>query len=524
MWYQFILENIHFILNIFVAGIFFSAFWLYFDALKGKGGKDTLKILGYLLLALSFAAHSIMMESSFVQSTLFPQDILSVVFLSLRILGLLFILIGVFADPLQPRPTEKISLGGFLFAPIIEVAKIFPPILAGLIGLTYLRRATIGLEAHIKKPAISFFLFAFSELVGLYSLFSGTTNPQLFKIVAPFGPFWIAEHILLLVSVIFMAIWVFSYLLKRFETQTFIFISSSIMIVFLITTTVFSAFLLVNVRNEALTELSGSVKVLNHLLSSKKEELASNAELVASDARIIESVTQNGKGIRELVSAYLLNKKDSNLILLDINGKVIARGEDADKIGDSMSDDPLVKKALAGESSSSVFVKEGVVAPEVYVRSSYPVKSGGEIIGVVVAGEILDNTFLDGIKSSTGLDAVIYGGNKISAASILLSDGSGRPLGVTEKSTVINDTVLKQGNDYRGNVKIGGVGYLSAISPLKDVDNVTQGMMSASRTETSVFNLAVKSIELTYLIAAAMIILSIIPSYFVSKQINRQLE
>jgi hypothetical protein len=84
--------------------------------------------------------------------------------------------------------------------------------------------------------------------------------------------------------------------------------------------------------------------------------------------------------------------------------------------------------------------------------------------------------------------------------------------------------VLKQGNDYRGNVKIGGVGYLSAISPLKDVDNVTQGMMSASRTETSVFNLAVKSIELTYLIAAAMIILSIIPSYFVSKQINRQLE
>src|SRR5258708_38958783 len=99
---QFILQNIHFALNLFVAFVFFAAFWLYFDAwTEKKDRKNALKWIGFLLLSLSFLAHSTQVEQAALVSQLSLASLFSLLATILRIAGYLVLALGLFLDPLQ---------------------------------------------------------------------------------------------------------------------------------------------------------------------------------------------------------------------------------------------------------------------------------------------------------------------------------------------------------------------------------------------------------------------------------------
>jgi len=523
MWTQFLLENAHFSINIFAGMVFFAVFWLYWDAEEKSGLKGFLKLIGFLLISISFLVHSTFIESSIVPSAYFRHELFSWIVYATKLLGYLLILFGIAFDPLVSRPKANLPV---LFGVVnLNYLPILYPLLSFFIGIFYLRRSTKGLERHLKPIAKSFFLLTFSEILYLRTLYVGTDNISVLKLTTSFGPLWIAEHLLLLGAVIILGNWVWGYLLRRLFTQFFMIFTLSSLLIFLFTTISFSALLLKNIEDETLRKLKTDVKVLNFALEGKKDEAASDAQVLTQNSQVVAAVSQEEKtALADILEDYLLSKNQSSLVVVSGKGEVLGRGEDREKVGDSLSGDALIKRALIGERGASVLAQDAILSPEISVKAAVPIKNeDGEVIGAVLAGEKIDNAFLDGIRRATGLEASIYSGNVLSATTLVSPDGKSRPIGIKEENAKVKDNVLKDGIEFLGTTEILGTPYFTAYLPLKDIDEVVVGMLFAGEPQVNALMIAGKSIEMTFIFAAALIVFSILPSYLIAKYITKQI-
>jgi hypothetical protein len=532
MWIQFFLENAHFAINLFIALVFFAVFWLYFDAwTQRRNPRDVIKIIGFLLLSLSFVVHAISIESSILTTSLISESIREWALAGVRIPAYIFIIIGLFLDRIEPEPERKKipSVNLLVAAPSVAVSIIaWPhllyPILAVVIALLYLRRATIGLEDHLKPVTYSFYLLAIAEFLSMAALFRQTDSVTVYNLVSSFGVFWIIEHIVYLGSAIVLGKWIFGYLLKQFETQLFMIFTISTLVIFLVTTVSFTGLLLKNIQDETLSQLNTDVKVLNFAIEGKKAELMSDVQVVAQNPIIVAAANdKTRKTLADFSQDFLLAKKESTLVITSEVGQVLARGEDRERAGESLSEDPLVKRALLGESAASVVTRDGVLAPEISVMAATPIKDQGKIIGVVLAGSLIDNAFVDGLKTATGLETSVYGDNQVSASTITSADGKTRLSGIKEEHANIKTTVLKSGESYTGSVTLLQSPYFAAYLPLKDVDGNPVGMLFVGRPQYSVLQTAGRSIEFTFLVTAALIVFCVFPAYKIAKFLADQI-
>jgi sensor histidine kinase regulating citrate/malate metabolism len=199
------------------------------------------------------------------------------------------------------------------------------------------------------------------------------------------------------------------------------------------------------------------------------------------------------------------------------------RAEEPERTGDSLSDDPLVKRALSGDEITSVITREGVMAPIVAVRAAVPVLSEGEVIGAVMLGTDIDNAFVDGVKETTGLDTSIYADNIRSATTFIAPDGKSRWVGIKEETERIKKQVLVNGETYTGSTNLLNVPYFAAYTPITNIDNNPIGMLFVGRPEVSILQTASRSIELTFITTAVLLVFSVLPAYFVSKYIVEQI-
>ncbi len=511
--------------------VFFAVFWLYFDAwLERKKLKDIIQWLGFLLLSVSF-----MLAAIHIESSILPVSVLGAgtdVFLLgiTRIMGYLLLIVDLAINPLIPKPNEraksknmKILIPMATF-PAISMNFLFP-VLAVMVGFLYLRRATIGLEDHLKPVALVFFILSIAEVLSLGFLLQNTENVALYNLVAPFGWLWLLVHVIILVAVLILAKWVFGYLLKRFASQLFIIFTSSILFIFLITTVSFTGLLVKQLQDDAITHLNSDVKVLGYAIESKRGEAVSDAQVLAQNTQVAQYVVDKSlKPLFDLSESFLLAKKESFLTIVDENSLVLARGDDRERIKDSLSDDTLVKKGIAGQSVSSIISKDGVLAPEVSIRGVSPIKTDDKIIGAVITGTSVDNAFVDGIKRATGLEASIYGDDKISATTLLAPDNKTRLIGIAEGDNNVKSRVLGKGEAYSGSVTLLNIPYFGAYLPLKDVDNNPVGMLYVGRRQIGVLQTAAQSIELTFIVAVILLAFSIFPAYFISKFLSDQIK
>ena len=116
----------------------------------------------------------------------------------------------------MPRPKFAEEKAPAALAVFIKPV-VLQPILALAVAVLYLRRATTGLENHLKKVAFSFFLLTFYELLGLAVLFEGTKTSVFTELTGAFGPCGITEHLILLVAAILLANGLSDTCLKEFK-------------------------------------------------------------------------------------------------------------------------------------------------------------------------------------------------------------------------------------------------------------------------------------------------------------------
>lgn len=514
MWNQFVFQNLHFAVGIFASLSLFSVMWLYYDAwTERKIFREAIKILGFLLLSVSFLA-----------SAVYPSDY--PLFLNLiKSLGYILLVSSLTLEPIEKRPNSTISTG-IASAFLIDISFAWSaPILSLLISLLYLRKATIGLENHLKRIALSFFALTLFEVGNLViTIYSSTQNIDIYNLVRPFGPVWIVTHAFLAVFSVLTISWAFSYLLKRINTQLFIIFISSIITIFIVTAVSFSFLLLKNMVDETLNRLSTDTSVLSFAIDAKKKEAMSISLAISKDPRIVDALNSNDRNIlgdiaEEGITTYLV----SSLTIVDSNSVVVARGEDRARTGDSLSDDLIIKRTLSGEMQSSLFIKQGMISPNIFVRSTHPIKDGDKYIGTVVTSIVLDNTFLDGIKKSTGLDAGIYGDNILSATTVVSDGNKSRPVGIKETNKKILENVLGKGEALSMQTKVLDTDYLASFHPLLDVNDLPIGMIFVGKPSYSTLMTVDNSVRDTFLITIILVIFSIIPSYIISKYITNQL-
>jgi hypothetical protein len=528
---QFILVDTHFVLSLLAALVFFAIAWLYYDAWSANHKmKETTLFFGFLFLAISFVAQAIIIDQALLNQSILGTGTVLTIKNTFRILAYLALIIGQIAVPLQPIPKEETNTKEksvkalFAFGSIPSTYVIFAlPVLAVTTGFLYLRRATIGLENHQKPISLGFFLLAFSELFGLSAMFREANNVFLASFVGPFGIMWLAERFLLLLAVLVFGKWVFGYLLKRFDTQLFMILTTSSLLIFLTTTVFFTYATLNNLTAEAYDSLKTDSGVLNYSIESKKSELVSSVETISQNPDLPDAITSGDKEtISNITLANLVTKKESSLVITTDTGEILYKAEDPEFSGGSLSENPLVKRALGGVSSSGISTKEGVTAPVVVISAAVPVKKDGVVVGVVLVGYDIDNAFTDGIKSATGLDTSIYAGDERSATTFVAPDGLSRYIGIKEEDLNVKKTVLSQGNNFAGSVNILNVPYFASFSPLTDIDGSPVGMLFTGRPQVSILQTAAHSLELTFLVTAVLLVISLIPSYLISKYIAGQ--
>lgn len=530
MWSAFFLENAHFALNLFAALVCFGVSWLYFDAWKvSKRSLEAIRVVGFIFLSFAYLVHAVFLETLLFSVTVIPYDLHVWLGVVLRVCGYVSILLSLIFEKLQSRPTQvKTSASAFLLplAPL-SFFQIGQPFLTLLITFFYLRRATKGLERHVRQVAYAFGLLTLSEFVSLASLWRGTGNAQLYELVSPLGVFWCIEHILFLLAFLVLGRWIFGYLLKQFQTQLFMILSILTLSVFIITTVAFTGLLVSNIQTEVLNELESDGKTLQYALSTKREESVSNAEFIAQNSDLVRLASEKNKDkVGAILEQFLLSKGISKAFVADETGIVLSRGEDQERVGDSVNGDPFVKRALVGEVSSGVISREGVLAPELSIAAAAPIYASADskrIVGVVLLENAIDNAFVDGVKKVTGLDASLYGDATISSTTLLSSDGKTRLTGMKEQNRKVEESVLVRMQTFKGASQIETTPYFSVYIPVTDLDNVPVGMLSVGRPQYSVLQTTARSIELTFLVCSILLVLSIIPSFLISKYLANQL-
>lgn len=533
--FQFFAQNAHFAVNLLAALVMLMIAWLYFDSWQVK--KDAIGLwrwVAFTLLAISFAIHGTSVEESFLVKSVFGQsvDYFAAIF---KLLGYGLAIFSQVIDPLQEIPqTEGLSMetsqsakgavvgvGGGVF---LGLKVLTPLAAAGLAGL-YWRRATTGLERHLKPVAIGFLLLALADLLGLSSLGQDSQSVFIYNATRNFGALWLAEHLLVVAGVALLGKWVWQYLVRRLQSQLFMIFSATVTLIFLVVTTTFTFLLMRNVVDESLSNLSVATRVLNYALESRQAETLAHAEALSQNPLVVDAIKQgNHDGLASATSEFLAKKKQSSLIITNADGQVIFRAEDPDRYGDSLSEDTLVRRSLVGIEDSTVLTREGTAAPLVNIRSTVPVREGSLVVGTVSVGLVVGDDFVDGVKRATGLDSTVYAGNVRSATTFVEADGKSRQIGIKEEAPAINSRVLKQGKEFRGTISLLNRPFLAVFAPLKDADNTTIGMLFAGKQQVSVLQAAGRSIELSFIMAVILLLLSVFPSYFISRYITRQLE
>ena len=542
---QFFEQNLHFAINLLAALVFFATFWLYFDAWTSK---HELKVLirwgGFLLVALSFLAQSTVIEQSVLGNSALDNlsETVAAILCSLGFLGIILSRLmdppqkipevaGLNADEFRGQttspPAQNQTVPAVIVSGLINPLHWLPPLGALTIVGLYWRQATTGLERHLKPVVWAFGLLFIYELLSLSSLWKGTNNPTISKLVAAFGPLWIAELVFLLASVLVLGRWVWRYLTERFMSQLFMIFTSAILAIFLLTTVSFTFLLVNNVQNSSLNNLKTAASVLNYAISGKKAQTLADTEAIAENPDVVSAVMANDhNSLNSLTSTYLHDKQQSTLTITSNVGQVLLRAQDPSRWGDSISSDTTIRRALIGQSISGVSTQNGVLAPQIYINAAVPIvnTANNQIVGAAESSLVLDSAFVDGIKQATGLDSSIYAGNVVSATTFLAPDGITRWIGIKETNNAVQNTVLKQDQTFKGILNIQNRQYLAVYMPLKDINNNIIGMIFIGQPQVAILEAAGRSVELTFVVTALLLIVSIIPAYLISKYLSRQLD
>ena len=256
---------------------------------------------------------------------------------------------------------------------------------------------------------------------------------------------------------------------------------------------------------------------------------------------------------RKAINVLEIVKKQLNLdflTLTDSRGRVLYRVNDPNQRGDDISTlDPLIKEALGSrkvifgsvkmpldyisleklDGSLNLGVQKKSIEAALGLEVVVPLIMGDELRGALVAGDILnnDNAMVDELKKMLFREepqagsATLYLGDTAIASS--RSGTFGRGIGETVSQDIMN-LVLKEGKEFIGTELIGGISYISAYVPIRDISNRIIGIYAVSVQESWFRQFQNYIRNFVVIVIGLAIIFSIVLTYITAGRLTKPIE
>lgn len=497
----FILNNLHFSLEILGALAFLVVVWLAYDAFKIR--KDFLTVsrgVGFLFLAIAQLIHALN----------FSSDLWGYSGYISNILGLGFVVWNLWLEAPVSRPEFK----AILILPGLSSLLVPFNVIAALGNFTVSYLAYRQYKRELKKTLMPFWIG--------FSFFTLGAGLAVFYERDAFNVLWAVGHIAEFVGFLFVGWWVWHYLQLRIrEEMLLIFVSITMFMAVLVSLT-FSTILINRQEAQTSVNLSVNVKVLDYAISRLKEESLAKAKLIAGNEELKAAMaSDNFPAIEELLNNIIVEEKLGLVTLVDSEGYAVMRAHAPSQREDLLSGQSSVSSALAGKAVVTI-EKDSVDGFAVRAASPIFAESGGNIVGAVAAGFQLDNALADNIRRITGLEMSIYDGDTRVGTTALNPDGKTRSAGIKETNSVILEGVLKNGNDVTLRTAILSRPFLASFLPLKNSENKVVGMISAAKSQEEILKTAQATSRFTLVIVAIIMLIMVLPIYAITRRLSEE--
>ena len=252
-------------------------------------------------------------------------------------------------------------------------------------------------------------------------------------------------------------------------------------------------------------------------------KMAAVAQLTAARKDLAEAIVKGDTAfVRNLGKEVMRDSKAGFITIADRDGNVVGRGH-SDKAGDSVLNQPNVRRALAGEATTGI--EEGTVV-KFSLRAGAPVKQGGKVVGSVTTGVDLtpaSHAFVEEIKKMFDIECTLFQGDT-RVTTTIMKDGQ-RVIGTKMDNPKVLDAVLVRGQRYLDVNKILGKEYNTAYWPLRDASGKVIGMLFIGK-DRSIVASTVRNTELSVLailavVGGLMIVAGILVARSITRPVNR---
>jgi hypothetical protein len=492
----FILNNIHFALEMFGALAFLMVSWLAFDALAIR--RDLLtasRAFGFFFLTLwqIFLAFQ------------FQDERLQYLGLGFFIIGLSIVVLNLFLEAPVDKPEFKLIL-----PPIASIALTTNSVITLLFSI--ITFSSFHQYYKESKVAIRLFALSFLSLSIAYML-------ALFNDSDTYNILWGVQQIFQFIGFCLLIWWVWQYLSLRIrEELVMIFVSVAL----LISTVATLAFSMINgVRIEALTSdnLNTNAKLFDLTLSNLKENVLSKVSLIANNEKVVQAFDKEGlllaeETIGELSASMALR----SLVVVDRAGGIVISAH-ASRKNQDISGYGLTKEALSGRPTVTI---ESSDEDGFLIKAAAPIYIDGKIMGAVIAGYPLDNAFIDNISRITNLQMSVYFGDTV-VSSTNFENTSADRIGTKETDTNITNTVLVKGETITASTFINSKPYVSSYIPLLDYENKVVGMISVSKSQHDILDISNQTNRLTLITILAIMLMLVTPFYLLTRRLSEEI-
>ncbi len=494
-----ILENIRFVIMLFGALTFGGMSWLYFDAIVVKKQLNVwLSAIGSALIAIAFLAVILGIDWSS----------------SLRFLGYLVLGIGVWTKPMSSRPKMgKAEVVNSFW--LMEIKTWMLPLLPGWVGLGYFRLGTVGLERHLSRLGVGMYLLLVAEVLEYRKLFVGWSDPRIYLAASEFGLFWVLHLLFLFLGLLVVATWVFSYLLKRFETQLTLFLCIMTIFAFAVATIGFSFTSAKHIEGKFIDYQKMTLELLRYSEERRAQEMIFRAKDLGVKSGVVELFgAGSGENAKRELLALQKNGGLSGIWVLGLDGKVLASLSNG-----SVADWAVFGRAVKGESVWGYEVEGGVMSLAVAV----PITSGTQNSGVVVLSKRIDSNFLQEMSAKVKNGLWVYKQNQI-VASADTSEKVRLLTGFVENNLDFNKYVLANGADtVLKDIVVSGESYVGVWGAMKNANGTPIGSLAVVSRSDDLWKIVSVALAKDYQLAVLSLILSLLPAVAISRYFVKQL-
>lgn len=497
----FLSYNLHFALEMAGAVAFLAMAWLGFDALRVRRDFVTAsRGIGFLLLAAWQVLHSLEISTLFGGYALY----------SVQILGVIFILWNMILEKPVARPEFK----AVLVLPSLAVVSLWSDLFTALIFLLVAFLSFRQYKVELKKVLLPFW-------IGFLFLALGRLADMVYGQISAVGGLWISGHAIEALGFIFLACWVWKYLAERIrEEMLLIFLSLSFLMAVFVSLT-FSVILSEKIADEVKANLSANVRVMDFAIKRQIEEARAKTRLIASDPKLAEAVfTNDFSAMQNILEGKMEGESLGFLGVTDREGEVLLRAHALSQKEDSAREEEAVGRALRGEAYVTL---ESGLAEKFSIRAASPILRKEKIVGVVFAGFILDSAFADNIKRVTGLDVSILEGDWRVGSTLFAPDGRTRGTDTRQADKKIAEIVLHSGKSLSVQTLIFSRPYLASYVPLQNAEGKIVGMLEAAVPQKDIAEAASSTNRLTLLASVIMMLVLMVPIYFIIKRLEREI-